>query len=684
MQRRAEAISLLGLAVQVLLAGYMFFMWRRTDSTAAFVEMLYSAGGGIIWFALWMLSRQRRLVTLEGREVEQLRRERESAGVPDSSIFEVDEEQFNLARRRLRWMTRWLMPFFTLASAAALLGLAWLAVAWPLLPDLGADFWGQVHDADVGAAFVLGGAFVAFLVSRYAGGLAKIEAWQQLRAGASYLFGNALTMGLLAVCLGLAHFEMPAPERILAVVIRLLMLLLGLELLVNLVLDFYRPRLAGQIARPAFDSRFLALFSETASIARSIAEAINYQFGFEVSKTWFYKLLERSIVPLIYFGAFCLFGITSLVVVDTGELAVIERWGRPIQREPLGAGLALKYPWPIEQVYKFDVQHARRIVIGFSEEESLEQVPHTEKGVPLILWTGGGHGELEEADILVATPVTAEEESPVRPSDQRGRSVPVSIMRAVVAIEFRVRDIFDFGYRNKDSATLLEGLARRELVRYAASVDQERFLASGRRRAAELLKQRIQAAADSLRLGVELSWVGFLGVHPAQEVAEAYQAVVGAEQEREAKQQEAQQQRNERLAWAVGDAAFAEELAAAIESAGEISRAPGAEAQAVAQAERRRDELMARASGEVARVIAEAQAARTRKINEARGDVDQFRMQLVSYQAAPTYYAWTKYFETLKEGLARARRYVAAYRKEGRKLLLILNTEEEERLRFGQ
>jgi len=683
-QRRAEAVSLLGLALQALLAGFLFLMHRRTGSEAALVEVAHAGAGVILWFALWMLSRQRRLVALEALEAEQLRRERQAAGLAGSSIFETQEEQFYLARRRLGWMTRWLMPFFTLVLAASMLSAGLLVRDWPLLPNLRADFWGQVRDADVGAGFVLGGAFVAFLLSRYASGLARIQTWQHLRAGASYLFSDALVLAALAVGLGLAHFEMPVPERALAVVIRLLMLLLGFELIVNLVLGFYRPRLAGEVPQPAFDSRFLALFSETASIARSIAEAINYQFGFDVSKTWFYKLMERSIAPLLYFGAFCLIGITSLVVVDSGEEAVIERWGRPVHDRPLTAGLKLKYPWPIEGVQRFDVRRARRLTLGFVDAPAENERAPGDRSPPLILWTNLEHGVSEEADLLVATPRGEGETGGGRggAEDPRGRSVPVSILRAVAEIEYHVEDMYDYGYRHRDAHTLLRSVAQRELVRYAASVDQGTFLSGGRAEAARLIRERIQARAQALRLGVRVTLVTFTGVHPAQEVAEAYQAVVGAEQDREASKQEAQRQRTEALTRAVGDTRLAVELAAAVRRAEELSQARPVDSVALAEAERKRDELMTRASGQVAQILAGAHAERARRINQAKGNVDEYRMQLVSYRAAPTYYAWTKYFETLKEGLPKARRYLVACETEGRRLLLILNTEEQERLRF--
>jgi regulator of protease activity HflC (stomatin/prohibitin superfamily) len=461
------------------------------------------------------------------------------------------------------------------------------------------------------------------------------------------------------------------------------MIALGAEFVINFVLDFYRPRAAGEVPRPAFDSRFLAIFSETAGIAKSIAEAINYQFGFEVSKTWFYLLIKRSIVPLILFGAVCLVAITSLSVVDVGQRGVIERFGRPFSEEPIGAGMTVKYPWPIERTYRFDVGQSRRIVLGFAEERPHRGQEQRNDARP-VLWTNREHGEFEEIDILVATP-----RSELRVAtdadleDGRGRSVPVSIFRAVATVEFRVRDVFDFGYQFSDGTALVKGIAQRELVRYAASVDQEAFLSVGRSDAAKMLQERIQSEAERLHLGVEILFVRLLGIHPAQEVAEAYQKVVGAEQQRDASTQDALRQRNEILASAVGAVGLAERLAAAIREADALSRSTNAEDRArLEDAEKLRDELMQQASGEVSKLLADAYAARSQKVNKARGDTEKFRKQLVAYRAAPTYFEWMKYFDTLGRRLADARKYVLGFDPKGRKVMLILNTEEEERIRF--
>ena len=116
----------------------------------------------------------------------------------------------------------------------------------------------------------------------------------------------------------------------------------------------------GQERRPPYDSRLLGLFAEPQGVLRTIAATLDYQFGFEVSDTWFYRFMERAIVPLLLVQVVSLWLLTSLVVVDPDEVAFVERLGVPyvtaedqakgLQASLLHPGFYLKWPWPISRL----------------------------------------------------------------------------------------------------------------------------------------------------------------------------------------------------------------------------------------------------------------------------------------------------------------------------------------------
>src|SRR5690606_26689784 len=130
--------------------------------------------------------------------------------------------------------------------------------------------------------------------ARYAAGLGRVREWQLLRGCGSFMLGNAIAGGAIAVALAFHLYQRQTPdaglwEHYAAQAIPILMVILGIETLLNFLLDVYRPRSPGTEPRAAFDSRLLGLISEPGGIAHSLQEAINYQFGFQVSQTWFYQ-----------------------------------------------------------------------------------------------------------------------------------------------------------------------------------------------------------------------------------------------------------------------------------------------------------------------------------------------------------------------------------------------------------
>ncbi len=65
-----------------------------------------------------------------------------------------------------------------------------------------------------------------------------------------------------------------------------------------LLLEIYRPRVKGKVARPVYDSRFAGLLGQPESLFTTAAKTIDYQFGFNVSETWFFQLVKKNLLLL--------------------------------------------------------------------------------------------------------------------------------------------------------------------------------------------------------------------------------------------------------------------------------------------------------------------------------------------------------------------------------------------------
>ena len=677
-ERRARNVTLAGAVFELALVVVFTLLTLWSQSEALRGLTLLSASGLLTWVFLILVYHQRALVVDEEFETEQLRLER-AAG--REAIFDVEGEQLLLARRRLQWMYRWMLPGFTLVVIAVLLIAAQAGWPWQLGQSVTAEGWKDIQNASMVTWFVGGAAFLSFLFSRYVTGMARQAEWQMLRAGASYLMGITLAAAGLTFALGALHFfQTPVPERVLAYALRILLFVLAGEFGLNFVLDLYRPRAPGEAPRPAFDSRLLGLFSEPGGLARSIAEAINYQFGFEVSSTWFYKLMERAVVPLIGFGVATLFAASCLVFVDADSKVVIERFGRKVA--VLEPGLHSKWFWPIDVAYKVPTELVHELKIGeFTDQEKLEQQRREKQdGQPeLILWTNQ-HATDPHLQVLVATPklakyltpaapeVPAEQRSGVRGFAKGGQAVPVSLLRVAVTIQYEIRDAYQWLTTYEDPERMLKAIAEREIVRYCASVDVANLLGTKRGPIEQALWEAVQKEAKARMVGVNIKFLGLQGVHPPVETAEEFQSVVGAEQKKLAAIHSAESNRDKRLTEMAGDVGRARQLAGGIRALNTLEAKSSTPAGELESARQRVQQLffgdaaagITPVGGKAAGRITGARALRWKLENEAHARAVVFVEQAVAKAAAPRVYLLRELLKVYAEGLPGIRKYVIA------------------------
>ncbi|MCH8970041.1 MAG: hypothetical protein IIA66_13110 [Planctomycetes bacterium] len=645
--------------------------------------MRLTFGGVFIWSALAILYHQRRHVAVESLETDRLRKERATSG--SESIFEQEDEDFLVARRRMRWLYRWLLPAFVLLTVVYLL--AGFFVVWPTAL-LVKDSWKPVANPSLSMLIAAGIAFVSFLYSRYVSGMARDPAYRLLKAGSIYLFACALVGLLLTVCLGLVSTQMVLPERILGVAVRYLLVLLGLEFLVNFVLDFYRPRVADEVVRPAFESRLIGLVSEPEGIAKSIADAVNYQFGFEVSATWFYKVLERAVVPLAALSIIILIGMTSVAIVDADELAVIERFGRPTSTKPVGPGLVFKWPWPVEHVRKARVGLVQEIVVGEVEEEHRED-GERDWAEEVITWTEE-HKFVPSIDVLVATPDDDDQ--------QRGRgassddsaddeTVAVSILRMSMPVQYTVKrdseGFFNYLYNYSDPQEMLRDISYRELVKQAVHFDYQKIMGEQRAEVTAILDRLIQEKCNEMKLGIDIVFVGLQDVHPPTEsdVAATFQDVATAEQQRDTLIQMARIEAAKELIKVAGDVGRAEKINALILQKDELGTGDEQQREIV---DREIQQYMLGDSevgirpiqGEAGELLQIARADAEDSVNRAAAKANTFQLERVAYEASPRLYKMRKVLEALSEKLDNVRKYVVVVDPEKTKLIIVLDEQE--------
>lgn len=674
--RRASNAALIGLATQVVLSILVSLTGLYAGAAGVNAIAWYFIGGLPIWVILWLIYNQHRLERVEALETEQLAAE----DARTAALFEEAGQQLQIAQKRLDRLYKYGTSVVSLIVSVYLLSVGTVmlfgAVAayrtargveaagfFADVADMvraGGGFTGDSAGAVAIVAFMIG--FPAFLVARYVAGMTKVEEWRQLRGGASYLMGNAVVTLLLIVAAALEALDVAGLFPVLAVVVPAVMILLGAEMLLALIFGFYQPRRPGVRPRPAFDSRILGWLTHYESLGKIIGEAINYQFGFEVSDSWFYRLLAKAVTPLILVGLIVLFGLTSAVLVQPHQRAVITRLGSLTDHSVVGPGLHWKLPWPLGKAYKYDASRVHEINVGSSAEQFNRNVA--------VLWTTQHTGENEQYMLTAPSQTAGADEA------EASKTVAGELAGGLGIVKYRIAEggLLNYTQSADEPVKLLTAMAERRFNRYFATHDIDELLTTARAEAGRVLREQIQADADAVELGVEIVYVGLDAVHPPREgdVAKKFHEQIDARIEKQTMIQEAQRKAVTELAEIAGSQDKALKIDAAIQEV--VSLQQSLEAMRLsadydrAKADQLADQILARqndielllddAGGNAAKLIYEARAYRWEFALNERARAMRTTSLLDAYRQAPKYFMAREYLSTLAEGLADRRKFI--------------------------
>lgn len=685
---RAVSVSVLGLAIQLVL-GLVLLVYGVVGSDHAAVSAagLILLGVGI-WLSLTLVYDQHKRERVEAIEAESL------AGVSarQASVFETEGDELRVAARRLRWMYRFLVPGVSILLSAGLLALGF----WRYFPGhelVNPEKFAAARPEAGGWALSLGlaSAAIGFIFARYVAGMAKQRVWANLRAGA----GAAVGIAVVGAALATAHFVHYAGSDLLLrwmpTIIPVVMIFLGAEIVLNLLLDIYRPRKKDDQPRPAFDSRVAALLASPDRIAESLGGAINYQFGVDVSGHWAYRLVSQSVLSLVLIVAFVLWLLSSLEVVEPHQRSLVLRSGKLVGE--VGPGLHVHMPWPIEDYPNEDVRGVRRIDV------MTKQAPES---VGPILWTN--EHKVEEFFVIVRPtrlaggPASRGNPGPAGAGDSPGSSAsgpgasagsatgaaaPTANQagviaavedRALIAVEFTVFYNIKSPAAGADAPdpdgltrweqfaepgsreTLIRVIASREAISYFGSLTEDELLGPGRSVANAELRRRVQDRLDKLNSGVNILSAAIEGTHPERETAADFERVVSNDWNRLGMIEAARSDAERTLTQAVGSAALARDVAAELRKLNELRTA--GEPQAIVVQERKIEQMILGAGGRAASMLAKAEALRWDRHMTARGRAEAIEFQAEAYRAAPEIYRGMLYFDALAQVLRNNRIYI--------------------------
>ncbi len=658
--QQATRVSGFGLMLQ-LAVGLLALMFARieSDTTLTWVSLMILVGT-LAWTAMIITFHQHRLERLEALETEEL-----AASRPDrQSVFEASQADARVAGRRLDQMHRALVPIVSLAMAGA-----WTLLGWRIL-----EYFAELESpkptvdpfrvADHAGWMLAGCAFLAllcFVFSRWIAGMASQPAWHNLRGGAGVMVGNAVV--LLAVAVGVAFRYFDHPNVLEGVAQGLPFLLFGLaaEIVLNFILNLYRPRRVGEVPRPAFDSKVLGLLAAPDSIVRSINEAVNYQFGFDITSSWGYQLLLRNVAKLLGIATLLLVAMSMIVVVGPGEQAVRLRGGRVVGDVNQGE-LVLKWPWPIETVEVWPVAHVRTMILGpkplkSGYEWASDQPEDTDRKPYLV----GASTLARRAEAAIA-PTATEDDATVR-----NVSSQFALVNADIVMNYRVRpggliDYLSFtsDARHRRSALsmrerALRSIALRESTQFLATQPLDFVLSPQAESLGASLKVRIQAALDRERAGVEVVSVLIPALRPPGESAGMFEELSIDTQNARKALDEAHRVVNTTMAAVIGGIDNADDAVAAIDALRAAEREHGMDSTQAREQRTRVEAILLRSPAQSSSLIANAKAERWALQLDASLTASEVAGQSAAFRAAPELYRQRRTMEVLAQQLSRAR-----------------------------
>jgi modulator of FtsH protease HflK len=594
MERNAAKNGLVNVIVAAMIFVAVFAVTYYAGSLAGQVAAVFLGLATLVAFASWFQMQLEENERLEKLELDELAKSKGG-----STIFEgKDSEVFPKARAREQF-EKYFVPGFAVLIFLLEAGGAWLLWRWlsktttVIAPDR----------AMPALSFFAIFALLLFLFGRFSVTIARLENHRLLRPGASFILLGAYICFITALGIAGVKAEFPRADFYVAKGLCVLLGLMAVEIFIALLLEIYRPRVKGKISRPVYDSRFARLLGQPESLFTTAAQTIDYQFGFNVSETWFFQLVKRNLLVLLLAQFAVLILSTCVVFVDAGEEAVLERFGKPVAGGILTPGAHFKLPWPADRVYQYRTEQIQTFDVGYTPDAQSENGN-------TILWSVA-HAQEENFLVGNREPVTIKDEN--TDTNDTLKAPPVSLITVSIPVQFQISDVLAWAYNNADPTNLLQDLATRTVVHYLAGVDLNSVMSQARLEAAQTLRDQIQAAADARKLGVKILFVGLQDIHPPVKVAADYEKVVGAEQNK-------------------------------------LARILGAQADAI------RTNAIAGAVAFTTTNI--ASATRQRLEVQALARAALFTNQIPAFEAAPSVYRQRAYFQAFAAATGNARKYI--------------------------
>ena len=596
-QQNSKKIGLInGIVLLIITLGTLYL---GNESNVAMASVVLLGIGALISIFSFV---QGHLISREQDEALEMQALDQTRG--NESLFAGAAEDAYPARNARIQFEKWIVPVFSLhVLFCQILGLYWI---YSRLSDTETASLAQASVM----AIMFNGLFliILFLMGKYSAGLSRMNDQELLRPSASYLLLGAVVSTSVLISQTATYFGYPGWDKGVTWVVFTIIAISALENLITLTLEIYRPRIDGKKARLLYDSRLIGLLGQPGSLIYTATQALDYQFGFKFSETWFYRYIEKKLALIISIQFLVLFFSSSFVVINANEKATLERFGA--LKGMLEPGFHLKLPWPVDKIYRFKTDEVHSFTLGVLDDNYQED--REENETRILLWTvPHGHNSTDNPREIMNMIVASD----VNIAGTDSKTPSVNLLTISIPVQYRISNLTNWIEQTDNTGKLLQGLAMREVTQFLIGADIDNLMGAGYTDAQTSLQEQIQKQANAHNLGAEILFVGLQHIHPpvgqnenskeSGGVAENYEKVIVAQLNAETNR-----------------------LGAMFYSAGKVPQAQASAAEFVSRANIDSTNKVAIAQAEAKRFANQITA-----FEEARS-VYKTRMKLESFQAA--------------------------------------------------
>ncbi len=228
---------------------------------------------------------------------------------------------------------------------------------------------------------------------------------------------------------------------------------------------------------------------------KSVGDFLEEHTGLSVKSLWSIRYAIGLLPTAILALGLVLLLATCFYKVDPQQQAIVYRFGEITEASPVGAGLHVKLPWPVEKADIYDTKRVKEVLVGYEKQQSVDN-----------LWTQSHGGE--EYQLLLGN---------------GNELVSVNIKIACV-----IDDLRKYVTAYSAPEDILTAKAYEIILTKTVSTDLDTFLSVDRSGLSEELAKDLNDFCESAGIGMHVNSVTLESIHPPINIADVYQGVVSA------------------------------------------------------------------------------------------------------------------------------------------------------------